>query len=195
MIDPFDSVRRFYDNLNERERKLVGLLGGVLAAFLVFLPLYLMSSSISELEDDNREMTSVLRDISRARPALRKRQARRKARRELYDNRTPQLGTFVESKAREQGLTIREVDDQPEKVIDNYKRRHTRVTLPDVGLKPVIEMMAAIENSRYPVAIERIHVEHFHSGDEYNVQLGVVAYDHLGSKPDEKSSEAPSGNP
>ncbi|MCU0676639.1 MAG: hypothetical protein MUE69_28080 [Myxococcota bacterium] len=53
-----------------------------------------------------------------------------------------------------------------------------RATLPSVGLKKVIKLLTSIENSRFPVAVERIQIEHFRGGeDSYNVQIGVIAYD------------------
>lgn len=190
MNNPLDNARRFYENLNERERKLVALLGVIAGVIVVFLPLYLLTSAISSIEDTNREIDSVLHDISRARPRLQAREARREAAQQRYDQKAPPLGSFIEAKAREEGLTVREVNDQPEKVVDDFTRRHTRVTLPGVSLKPVIKMMANIENSPYPVAIERIRVEHFSAGDRYNVQLGVIAYDKRkeGSGADEDST-------
>lgn len=190
-----DGARRMYDNLNDREKKLVMLLGGVVVLLVVVLPLYLLSSSIGAMEDRNRDIASVLRDISRARPMLREREMERQAAEQRYEEPAPPLGSFVEAKAAEQGLTIREVNDQPEKDLgEGFKRRHTRVTMPDVSIKEVIDMMAAIENSPYPVAIERIQVEHF--GERYNVQLGVVAYDKKGVEKrneDEEGGEPPPG--
>ena len=49
--------------------------------------------------------------------------------------------------------------------------------MPGVSLRPVVKMLTSIENSRFPVALESIQVEHFRGGDSYNVQLGVIAYD------------------
>ncbi|MFW5875663.1 MAG: hypothetical protein ACOCXM_02885 [Myxococcota bacterium] len=175
-----DNGRQAYENLNQRERKLVTILGGVLVVVVVLLPLYLMSSAISDLEEENLAITEVLRDIDRARPMLRQRDAEREAAMRLYEKKAPPLGSFLEEMAGKQGITIREVNDQPEKELGKYRRRHVRVTLPNVGLAEVVRMMAAIENSPYPVAIERLHIDHFRTGDRYNVQLGVVAYDREG---------------
>jgi hypothetical protein len=177
MSNATDGLRRYYDNLNERERKLVGLLGLVLGLIVVVLPLYLLTHAIGQLEEENRDINAVLRDISRSRAKLQEREAEREASARRYARKAPPLGSFIEAKAQSQGLRVREVNDQPEKKIGDFTRRHTRVTLPNVGLKPVIEMMAAIENSPYPVAIERVRIEHFRSGDQYNVQLGVIAFD------------------
>lgn len=188
-----ESGRRMYENLNEREKKLVVVLGGVLLLIVVVLPLYLLTSSISDMEERNREIATTLREIDRARPSLRERELERKAAEERYRTPAPPLGSFIEAKAGEQGLTVREVNDQPEKDLGDYKRRHTRVTLPNVGIKEVVNMMAAIENGPYPVAIERIQVEHF--GERYNLQLGVVAYDKKGVSNKKGGSKSKSKRP
>jgi hypothetical protein len=172
-----DSARTAYENLNERERKLVTALAGVLVAVVVLLPLYLMNAAIGDLEQENRDIAEVLRDIDRARPVLRQKDLERQAAMKLYENSAPSLGSFLEQKASEQGLKVREVTDQPEKDLGEYRRRHVRVTLPNVGLVEVVRMMAAVANSPYPVAIERVHIDHFRTGNQYNVQLGVVAFD------------------
>jgi hypothetical protein len=179
-----DNARRVYENLNERERKLVAVLGGVVGLLVVLLPLYLMSTAISDLERQNREMVEVMDKISRARPMLRQREARQQAAQQRYAQKAPPLATFIEEKANAQGLQLQEVNPQPEKTLgegdEQYLRRHARVNLTNVGLKQVVEMMAAIENSPYPVAIKRLDVEHYRSGDRYNIKLGVVAYDKQG---------------
>lgn len=176
-----DNGRAAFENLNERERKLVTVLGSVLAAVVVLLPLYLMNAAIGDLERESADIIEVLRDIDRARPTLREKDLERQAAMKLYENPAPSLGSFVEKMASEQGLTVREVTDQPEKDLGEYRRRHVRVTLPNVGLVEVIHMMAAIVNSRHPVAIERVHVDHFRTGNQFNVQLGIIAFDRKGA--------------
>jgi hypothetical protein len=175
-----DNGRTAYENLNERERKLVTLLGGVALALFVLLPLYLMNAAIEDLEQENNAIVEVLRDLDRARPALRQKDLERQAAMKLYESSAPSLGSFLEQMASDQGLMVREVTDQPEKDLGDYRRRHVRVTLPNVGLVEVVHMMAAISNSQYPVAIERVHIDHFRTGNQFNVQLGIVAFDRQG---------------
>ncbi len=178
MASPLDRLRAYTDGLNERERKLLGVLGVVFALIVVVLPLYVVTSSISDIEEENREISLVLRDIGRARTTLAQRQAEREAARARYRQSAPPLGSFLEARAAEQELSLREVTDQPEKVVGEFRRRNVRATLPSVGLRKAIKLLTSIENSRFPVAVERIQIEHFRGGeDNYNVQIGVIAYD------------------
>lgn len=175
--DLFEGPRNAFENLNDRERKLVGALGVVAAAIVLLLPVYLLTASISDLETENQKVSTVLRDIARARPQLMERRAEREAALALYDHHAPPLGGFVEAKARDQELSLREATDQPDQVLGEYTRRAVRASLPNVGLRSVVKMFTSIENSRFPVAIDRIQIEHFRSGDQYNITFGVVAYD------------------
>lgn len=190
-----DSIGNAFANLNERERRLVGLLGVVFAMIVVVLPLYLMTAAISDIESENREIASVLRDISRARGTLESRRSERERAMKRYDVQAPALRQFVAAKGEAAGLSIRETTPQPEKVFGQFTRRHLRVILPGVGLRPVVEMMASIDNSPYPVAIKRVQIEHYRTGDSYNVQLDVVAYDRAGGAEGDGPSKTPGRRP
>lgn len=184
-----DRIQGAVANLNERERNLLGAMGVVLVGLIVFLPLYLVSSSISEISAENAGISNVLRDIARARPQLAQREAEREASMARYRTAAPPLGSFMEARASEQELTLREVNEQPAKVIGEFRRRNTRATLPNVGLRPVVKMLTAIVNSRYPVALERLQFEHFRSGDTYNVQVGIVTYSREDDEEDESDGD------
>jgi len=186
-----ESARRAYENLNERERLLVTALAGVLAVLLVGVPFYLLTSSISNLEDENQEVRTVLRELGQARGRLEGREAAREASVRRYRTPAPPLGSFLEAKAGLQELTLREVTDQPEKVVGEFRRRELRATLPNVGLRAVIRMLTDIENSPFPVAVSRLHFEHFRSGDRYNVKVGLIAYQTEGATADAASPTRP----
>jgi hypothetical protein len=176
-VAALDSIRAQIATLNERERKMLTVLGVVFAAILVFLPLYLISSSISDIERENEEISDILQDIQQSRGELAQREAEREAAMARYATPAPPLGSFLEQQAGEQDLRLREVTDQPEQVFGEFRRRAVRASMPNVELRPVIIMLREIENSRFPVAIHRLQVENYRRGDNYNVELSVLAYD------------------
>lgn len=183
MAQVFAGARAAFENLNDRERKLVTLLGGVLAVLIVFLPVWLLTSSIGAIEEENEQIRGALRDISDHGTQLAARDEQRQAAERRYDNPAPPLGSFLEAKAREAGYDRPlEVTDQPEKVEGEFTRRNTRASLPGVDLRTAIGVMTAVKNSPYPVAIEKLQLEHYQAGDRYNVQLGVVAFDRNGGR-------------
>ena len=175
-------AQKAIENLNSRERLLLGVMGSIFTLLLILTPLVLLNSSIDDLDDRNDSISTVLRDIRRAGPVLAERQAEREARARLYERKAPALGSFLEGKAGAHSLTIREVNDSPEQTLGDYTRRHVRVSFTAVPLLPVVEMMTEIENSRLPVAIDRIQIEHFREGNNYNVKIGVAAYDAEGAE-------------
>ncbi|MET0390807.1 MAG: type II secretion system protein GspM [Polyangiales bacterium] len=176
----FDNIRAFWENLNDRERRMLTLLGGVLLAGLLLLPPSLLTIGNSELQTQNDELRSVLDQLAIQRGRLMQLAEDRKRADVRYRNKTPPLGSFLESEAKKQGLTLQEVTDQPEKNVGRYQRRSVTVSLPpQTGLVPIIKLMSSIVESGHPVAIQEIQLDHFQPGDHYSVKLGILTYDKL----------------
>ncbi|MCS6797106.1 MAG: type II secretion system protein M [Myxococcota bacterium] len=177
-----ERLRGAYEELTERERRLVTVLGVLLGLFALFVPSWLVLDAIATREAERDEIRAVLRDIERASDRLAAAAAERRAALARYETPAPPLGSFLEARAREAGYTNPlEVTDQPDRQSGGYTRRSVRVTLPGVGLRTTIGLLSAVDRAPYPVAVDRIQVDHFQSGDRYNVQLGVVAFDRVSS--------------
>jgi type II secretory pathway component PulM len=172
-----DPLRNAWAGLNEREKRLVGLLGATLVGLVIFGVFYVSQSAVADMEEENARLKRALADIGRARSRLAALAAERESAERRFATKAPALGSFVEATARQQSITVGEVVDQPEETSGRYTKRAVRVRLQNVALRPTIDLLAAIENSPYPVALERLQVEHYQPGDQYNVQIGVAAYD------------------
>jgi type II secretory pathway component PulM len=179
----FDRLRTAWENLNDRERRMLLVLGSVFVGLLLLMPPIMLSLSNSELETQNAELRSVLDQLSIQHVRLAQLTEDRRNAEQRYRKKTPPLGSFMESKAKDQGLTLQEVTDQPEKTVGRYLRRSVTVSLPQVGLSPVINLLSAIVESGHPVAIEQIQIDHFQPGDQYSVKLGILTYDKLSAAP------------
>ncbi len=175
--DALDNVRNWADALSDRERRLLTSMAAVFVAIGVVLPMYVAVSSISDIETENAEIVQVLEDIQRSEPRLRQQKADRIAVQRLYNRKAPSLGGFLEERAQQYGITGLGITDQPELDLGGYSRRSVRVSLPVVELRPLIEMLADIENSSYPIAIERIQMTGGRMRTGYTVKLAVNAYD------------------
>jgi hypothetical protein len=163
---------------NDREKRLVGVLGIVAVLLVVLMPVYLLSSAISALEEDNDAIELVLRDIGRAGPRLAQRQAEAEAAEARYDVRAPALGSFLEAQCATENVAIQSVTNQPEVQEGRFRGRHVRAQLPGAQLRSAIHLLTAIEQAPYPIALERINIEHFNPGeDRFNFEIGVVTYD------------------
>jgi hypothetical protein len=166
---------------NDREKRLVGVMGVVFALLVIFLPMYLLSTSIAALEDENEEIATVMRDIERAAPQLAEREAARRAAEARYDVQAPALSSLLEAQSRDQTMAINAVTNQPEVQEGRFRRRHVRASFPGTGLRAAVKLMNSLEASQYPIALERVHIDHFAPGeDRYNVELGVITYDRQG---------------
>jgi type II secretory pathway component PulM len=189
----FDNFRNFWENLNDRERRMLSLLGGVALAGLLLLPPIMLTLSNSELQSQNDELRSVLDQLAIQRGRLMQLAEDRQRSEQRYLNKTPPLGSFLESEAKKQGLTLQEVTDQPEKTVGRYQRRSVTVSLPQTGLTPVIKLMSSIVESGHPVAIQEIQLDHYSPGDQYNVKLGILTYDKLANGSAAKENEGNDG--
>ncbi len=189
---PLERVRLTWENFNERERRLLSIMLAVFAVMGFSLFVYLVQSGNAAIEEESEGFRNALSMISAQRERFERIAADRKAAEARYKLTAPPLGSLIEAKAKEQAITVREVNEEPEKVSGNFKRRGARVTIPGVALTPVMKLMAEIARSEYPVAIEYLQVEHYAPGqDNYTVQLGLVAFDKQGakSKSDDEGAE------
>ncbi len=175
--DAFDNLRGWFDTLNQRERRLLVIMGSVFASMAVVLPMYLLLASISDIEAENIDINEVLSDIHRSEARLEQQKAERRAVDRLYNRKTPSLGGFLEESAQQYGVSGLSITDQPKLDMGNYSRRSVRVSLPNVELRPLIDMLADIKNSSYPVAIERIQLDGARLRTSYSAKLAVNAYD------------------
>lgn len=173
-----EPARNAWQNLTDRERRLALILGGVFGVLVLVVPLVYAIQSSSAIADENEQIESVLADIDRSRELLKERSQARQAAQSRYARRAPDLSAFLEEQGQLVGLTVARTQPQPDAEIDGFLRRSVRVDLPSVPLRPSIELMIAVENSEYPVAIEEIHISHPQLGeDRFNVRLSVVAFD------------------
>jgi hypothetical protein len=188
-----DRLRGSWYNLNDRERRMLTILGGFALLLMLLLPPLMLSLSNSELQTENDELRSVLGQLDKQRGRLLQLAQDRKNAEQRYLNKTPPLGSFMEAEAKKQGLTLQEVTDQPEKTVGRYLRRSLNVSLPQTGLTPVIQLMSSIVQSGHPVAIQEIQLDHYQPGDIYNVKLGILTYDKLANTDDKDQDKAKTG--
>jgi type II secretory pathway component PulM len=172
-----DRVRGAWDDLNDRERRLVAALGVAAAVFILGFPLFWAMRGNAELEENNARLHSVLSLLAQKSASLKAMAEARRSADARYGHRTPPLGSFLEEEAKKHGLDIREITDQPEKTAGNYHRRSVRASINDVGLTGVVDLLTGIVQSPYPVAIDHIQIEHYHAGDSYRVRIGVLTFD------------------
>ncbi len=189
----FDALRENWDKLSDRERRMLSIMGSVVVALIAFAIVWTTTTSLAEVEDERDAIRSVLADIDRAGAILDKREAERHAIEERYRNRAPALAAYVEGRAKAVGIEVRQVVEDPEKVAGGYRRQSVRVSFSGVSLRPIMHLLANIDDERSPIAIERILIEHYSQGDSYKVDLGIAAYERI--KPEKGDAKAAAKKP
>lgn len=175
-------VRAYFEGLNDRERRLFGLLAVVAVLLGVVLPMYLVLDRITQRETENREILTLLRELDQQGDELLRRKAERDAVRTLFTRSAPALGGYLETQARNRSLTLREVTDQPDQDVGGFTRRRVNVQIPNADIEPMMTMLETIENSDFPVAVSRIEADRAGQG-KYNFRIGVDAYARAAEEP------------
>lgn len=184
-----ERLQVIWANFNEREKLIVSVLGALLGLFVFALPLLIAAFTNASVEEENAELRALGQKLVAQRDKLVETAKENRIAERRYEQKAPPLGGFLETLTRDQGLTIREVADQPEKNLGKYRRRNVRIQLTEAGLAPLINLMSAVETSSYPLAIEQIVLDHFQTGDKYQLRLGVVTYDKEGARPASEAVE------
>jgi type II secretory pathway component PulM len=182
MFDWTDSVRQSWDNLSERERRLLSAMGAVLAAVIMFVAVWTTTSALSEVQEERDAIRLVLADIDRSAELLAKRDAERKANEARFRNKAPALAAYVESRAKDEGIEARSSAEEAEKTISGYRRQAVRVSFSNVSLRPIMHLLTGIAEESSPLAVERLLIEHYAAGDSYKVDLGLASYERAAPK-------------
>ncbi len=176
------------EKLEPRERKLLGLLLGVMAGLIVLaLPIYAWSA-VSSARTENDEIRVLIEDVYKARLTVSERKAKQDAVLARYGRPAPALAGFIEDAAKQNGITVADAQDKPEVPHGKrYSERLTVVKMHKVGMLALVKMLERIEQSGHAVAITRLSIRpRAGEPDSYEVELGVSAYDR---KPDAKEKD------
>ncbi len=183
-------LKQFAESLNERERRLLTIMATMVIAVVVFVPMWLTSQALSDLADENAEIRAVLSDMERHRDLLTQRREAMKATMARYNEESQALSSVLEGQAKRAGYDRPlELTSEPDKALGAYTRSHVLARLQDVPLRTAILLLSAIENIKQPVAIERIHIDHFRPGDSYDLKVGVFNFAR------NRTASGASGNP
>jgi hypothetical protein len=177
-----ERLQKAWTNLTNREKLIAAALGAVIAISAFALPLLYLTGTNTGIEEEIDQLKKLGVKIGARKDKLVESTREKRAAERRYQQKAPPLGGFLETLAREQNLTIREVTDQPEKDFGQYHRRNVRILIANAPLSPLVNLMSAVETSRYPLAIEYLQLEHYQPGDSYQLKLGVVTFDKEGAR-------------
>lgn len=189
MRERLERLREAWAALSAREQRLLGAMGAVALVLALGTGVMVVGSSMDQLREERDGLKEALASIDAAGPRIEAALQRKAAAQARYDNPVGPLGSYVEQKAQEQGLELRQVNEQPETKLGKYTRRHVRVNLNSVELRPLMRLVASLYDGNVPVALEQLDIQHYAGGDRYNVELGVYAFDDKSSRSASKGLE------
>jgi general secretion pathway protein M len=172
-----ESIRDSWDKLSDRERRLLSITGAVLLLVVMFGVVWSTTSAVAEVEEERDAIRQVLADIDRSADMLAKRDRERRTIEERYRNRAPALAAYLESRAKDEGLEVRQVLEEPEKSLNGYRRQSVRMSFNNVALRPVMHLLTSIAEEPSPMSIERVLIEHYSAGDTYKIDVGIASYE------------------
>ena len=183
------------DKLEPRERRLLGVLVGILAATIVLaLPIYAWSA-VSSSRTENDEIRALIDEVYKARLSVAERKAKQDALLARYGKPAPLLAGFIEDAAKANGITIADSQDKPEVPHGKkYTERITVVKMHRSGMLGLAKMLEHIEGSGHPVAVTKLNLKpRAGEPDSYEVELGISAFDRKGEPP--PATPAPTAHP
>ena len=172
-----ESLRESWEKLSDRERRLLSISGAVVVLVIAFAGVWTTTSALAEVEEERDAIRLVLADIDRSADQLAKRDAERRAVEERYRNKAPALEAYIESRAKDEGLEVRQGAEEQEKIINGYRRQSVRMSFANVALRPIMHLLTSIAEEPSPLAIERLVIEHYSAGDSYKVDVNVSSYE------------------
>jgi general secretion pathway protein M len=193
------SLATQFQRLSAREQKLLAVLGIALGLLVVLGTPVAIYRSVSERRATNVAMRDLLDKMGRSQDVLGERKRVRVQQALRYQRPAPQLASFIEKAAQENGIEVPESKDRPDAPKGKrYTERVTVVTLRKIGMAALVRTLEKIEQSGYPVAITRLSIKKRSGGpDMWDVELGVSAFDRKEEKKDGSApgaSGAPGGS-
>lgn len=181
-----------FDQLAERERRLLVIFVGILAALVLLLLPILIRMGVSEQAEANEKIRETIDSIMLERITIAKRKQVSERLTARYAKPAPALAGFLASTANKVGIEIPETSDRS--VVPHgktFKERQTRIRLNKVGMRKLAQFMEGITTAGYPVSITRLDIKKRGANpDEYDVEMDVSAFDREESKPKASAKSA-----
>jgi general secretion pathway protein M len=166
-------------NLEDRERRLLGVLVALVLGALVLLPPAALFALVHSRRSEVEEIREALQAIEDERETLDKAKAGKGAIEQRYARPAPPLAAFLARLASEAGVEIPESQDrQSVPHGKRFEERSTKITLRKVGLMKLVKFIEKIEQSGHPVRLSQFGIRKRGSEpDSYDVDLIVSAFD------------------
>lgn len=187
--------------LEDRERRLLGILVAMVVGAVVLLPPLALYALVHSRRSEVEEIRGAIQAIEDERETVERAKAGKGAIEQRYARPAPPLAAFLARLASEAGVEIPESQDR--QAVPHGKRfeeRTTKITLRKVGLLKLVKFLEKIEQAGHPVRISQFDIRKRGSEpDSYDVDLIVSAFDRkaepkTAAKPARDGGAAPRGS-
>ena len=189
------SLSERLSRLEPRERRLLGILGGVFG-FMAFLAIPIaIAATVHGQASANDGLRDAIQSIEDAREKVEKAQAARDAVTARYAQPAPPLAAFLAKIASEAQVEIPESQDrQAVPHGKRYSERSTKIVLRKVGMLKLIHLMEKLETSGHPVTMSSLNIrKRLSEPDSFDVDMVVSAFDRKAPEP-KKGNSKPDGS-
>ena len=173
------NVRERLERLEDRERRLLGILVLVVVGLVVVLMPLGVAALLSAKQSENEELRTIIEEIQQSREALRKRAAERDRVTLRYSRPAPPLAGLLDGLAKQSAIEIPESQDRA--VIPHGKRfeeKSTKIVLRRVGMLNLVKFMESVEQTGHPVSLSTLNIRKRGTElDSYDVELVVSAFE------------------
>ena len=188
------SIAERLSRLEPRERRLLGILSGVLGAIAFLAVPIAIAASVHSQASANEALREAISNIDDARERVEKAQATRDAVTARYAIPAPPLAAFLSKIAGDAQVEIPESQDrQAVPHGKRYDERSTKIVLRKVGMLKLVHLMEGLEKSGHPVSLSSLNIrKRAVEPDSYDVDMVVSAFDRKAPEP--KKTEAKPDN-
>lgn len=186
------NLREKFDQLEERERKLLVIFLGILSALVLFIGPLFLTMSVGSQADDNDRIREIIKQIEDERATLSRRQADVQRVERRYARVAPALAGFLAQIADQVGVEIPETQDRSTVPHGKtFKERITKIRLRSVGMLKLATFMDRVENSGYAISISKLNIKKKGTKpDEFDAEMEVSAFERDGEKAAKKAKAA-----
>ncbi len=182
---PFRYFGAEWERMAPRERRWVAglsiavlVVGGTLGIFLVF-------SSISDLEEGNTEIREALGAIAKHRDEYLEAKTRAQAQEQRLGSEPPQLVADIEAAAREETVQIAESNERPPLGVGKRWIEHdVDLKIRGVGLQALSNFLRRVETGPRPIFCTRLSLKRrFSEADKLDAEVTATAFERVKEVP------------
>jgi hypothetical protein len=178
---PAGYFAREWNRMAPRERRLAGILGGVVVVAIVAAVAVLTVQSLAEIRDNNEAARDALAAIAKHRDEFQDAKNKMAAQEARIGHEPPQLAADLEAAAKEVNIAIPETQSRPAVPVGKrYLEHSVDVTLRQVDLLSLSNFLNRVESGRRLIVVSRMSLKRaFAEGEKLNVSMTATTWERV----------------